>query len=110
MPADAASDDPICHRDDRVRDQREHAAKVASRATGTLRETRQTPPTLMAMETAIPDKGQPDLPKGPSQRTLRGLDWLNFLLADVRTGVAALAFAILYFFMPETRGARVAQA
>jgi predicted MFS family arabinose efflux permease len=24
---------------------------------------------------------------GPSRRTLRGLDWLNFLLADVRTGV-----------------------
>ena len=23
----------------------------------------------------------------PSRRTLRGLDWLNFLLADVQTGV-----------------------
>jgi hypothetical protein len=23
----------------------------------------------------------------PSQRTLRGLDWFNFLLADVQTGV-----------------------
>ena len=23
----------------------------------------------------------------PSQRTLRGLDWLNFFLADVQTGV-----------------------
>jgi hypothetical protein len=58
---------------------------------------------------------------------LRGLDWLNFFLADVQTGVgpfiagtivhrfsfdagflflaaiAAVAFAILYFFMPETR-------
>jgi len=26
-------------------------------------------------------------PNAPSPRTLRGLDWLNFLLADVRTGV-----------------------
>jgi predicted MFS family arabinose efflux permease len=26
-------------------------------------------------------------PKSPSRLTLRGLDWLNFLLADVRTGV-----------------------
>src|SRR3984957_14337688 len=25
--------------------------------------------------------------RSPSQRTLRGLDWLNFLLADVQTGV-----------------------
>jgi predicted MFS family arabinose efflux permease len=87
MPADAPSDAPIRHRDDRVRDQPEHAAKVASQATGTARAACQTPPTLMAMETTIPDKGQPDLPKGPSPRTLRGLDWLNFLLADVRTGV-----------------------
>jgi hypothetical protein len=67
----------------------------------------------------------------PAPRTLRGLDWLNFFLADVQTGVgpflaiylagsivhhfgsnsgflflaavAAAAFAVLYFFMPETR-------
>jgi hypothetical protein len=25
--------------------------------------------------------------RSPSRRTLRGLDWLNFLLADVQTGV-----------------------
>jgi predicted MFS family arabinose efflux permease len=34
---------------------------------------------------------QPDVsteaPKSPSRLTLRGLDWLNFLLADVQTGV-----------------------
>ena len=28
-----------------------------------------------------------ETPKSPSRLTLRGLDWLNFLLADVRTGV-----------------------
>jgi hypothetical protein len=40
----------------------------------------------------------------PTMRSLRGLDWLNFLLADVQTGVGPfLAFSILYFFMPETR-------
>ncbi len=29
----------------------------------------------------------PDDPRRPSSRTLRGLDWLNFFLADVQTGV-----------------------
>src|SRR5580700_6688647 len=38
------------------------------------------------------DGGNRDAPVGwntkpPSARTLRGLDWLNFLLADVQTGV-----------------------
>jgi len=28
--------------------------------------------------------------KAPSPRTLRGLDWLNFLLADVQTGVVSV--------------------
>jgi hypothetical protein len=28
-----------------------------------------------------------DLEKRPSDGSLRGLDWLNFLLADVQTGV-----------------------
>ena len=63
----------------------------------------------------------------PSRPTLRGLDWLNFLLADVQTGVgpflaiylagvlflasaALAAFAILYFRMPETRNARLENA
>ena len=42
--------------------------------------------------------------------SLRGLDWVNFFLADVQSGVGFLflsgvalaALAILYFFMPET--------
>src|ERR1700690_158319 len=45
----------------------------------------------MAVAGAIeqfPDVGEfPGLPKSPSRLTLSGLDWLNFLLADVRTGV-----------------------
>jgi hypothetical protein len=28
----------------------------------------------------------------PSRQTLRGLDWLNFLLADVQSGVLQLLF------------------
>jgi hypothetical protein len=50
----------------------------------------------------------------PSQQTLRGLDWLNFLLADIQTGVgpfraavALTAFAILYLLMPETHNKRL---
>jgi MFS family permease len=36
----------------------------------------------------IPEAGGiPGPPQFPSRRTLRGLDWLNFLLADVQTGV-----------------------
>ena len=31
--------------------------------------------------------GSVGIPNSPSRLTLRGLDWLNFLLADVRTGV-----------------------
>jgi MFS family permease len=31
--------------------------------------------------------GSTEAPKSPSRTTLRGLDWLNFLLADVQTGV-----------------------
>ena len=30
--------------------------------------------------------GTKETERSPSQRTLRGLDWLNFLLADVQTG------------------------
>ena len=36
--------------------------------------------------TPEPD-GSIETKKSPSRRTLRGLDWLNFLLADVQTGV-----------------------
>jgi len=39
--------------------------------------------------------------KPPSTRTLRGLDWLNFFLADLQTGIGP--FLAIYFFMPETR-------
>jgi hypothetical protein len=39
------------------------------------------------METAMPEQNAIEPPKGPSRRSLRGLDWLNFLLADVRTGL-----------------------
>jgi hypothetical protein len=55
----------------------------------------------------------------PSRQTLRGLDWLNFLFADVQSGVgpflflasvALAAFAILYLFMPETRNIRLEDA
>ena len=55
----------------------------------------------------------------PSQQTLRGLDWLNFLFANVQSGVgpflflasvALAAFAILYLFMPETRNIRLEDA
>jgi hypothetical protein len=56
--------------------------------------------------------------KKASPGTLRGLDWLNFFLADVQTGVgpflaiylaaiATGALALFYFFMPETRDRRV---
>ena len=31
--------------------------------------------------------GDSETKASPSPRTLRGLDWLNFLLADVQTGV-----------------------
>jgi hypothetical protein len=51
----------------------------------------------------IPAKGT------PSRRTLCGLDWLNFLLADVQTGVAPF-LANLYLFMPETRNLRQDEA
>ena len=44
----------------------------------------------------------------PSRGTLRGLDWLNFLLADVQSGVGQIL--ILYFFLPETRNARLENA
>jgi hypothetical protein len=66
----------------------------------------------------------------PSRQTLRGLDWLNFLLADVQSGVgpflaiylagyrwneesvglALAALGLLYFFMPETRNTRLENA
>ena len=39
------------------------------------------------MKKAREPDGSMDPPKSPSRLTLRGLDWLNFLLADVRTGV-----------------------
>jgi hypothetical protein len=62
----------------------------------------------------------------PSRQTLHRLDWLNFLLADVQSGVrpflaiylagykwneesagvALAAFSLLYLFMPETRNTR----
>ena len=51
---------------------------------------------------------EPDEPiAAPSRRTLLGLVWLNFQLADVQTGVAVAAFAILYLFMPETRNTQL---
>jgi predicted MFS family arabinose efflux permease len=39
------------------------------------------------MKKARTPHGSPDNQRSPSQRTLLGLDWLNFLLADVQTGV-----------------------
>ena len=39
------------------------------------------------MKKARKPHGSPDNPRSPSRRTLLGLDWLNFLLADVQTGV-----------------------
>ena len=39
------------------------------------------------MKKARETDGSMEPPKSPSRLTLRGLDWLNFLLADVRTGV-----------------------
>jgi len=36
---------------------------------------------------AMSEQNAIEPPKGPSRRSLRGLDWLNFLLADVRTGL-----------------------
>jgi predicted MFS family arabinose efflux permease len=39
------------------------------------------------MKRARETDGSMEPPKSPSRLTLRGLDWLNFLLADVRTGV-----------------------
>ena len=47
----------------------------------------------MASGTAATNRQSPqypltgDIAQPPSKRTLRGLDWLNFLLADVQTGV-----------------------
>src|ERR1019366_10678395 len=55
-------------------------------AGGMLRAAARSPP-LAAMETAMPEQNAIEPPKGPSRRALRGLDWLNFLLADVRTGL-----------------------
>jgi hypothetical protein len=34
-----------------------------------------------------PDASKEGHAKTPSARTLRGLDWLNFFLADVQTGI-----------------------
>jgi predicted MFS family arabinose efflux permease len=39
------------------------------------------------MKKARKPHGSPDNQRSPSRRTLLGLDWLNFLLADVQTGV-----------------------
>ncbi len=39
------------------------------------------------MKKARKPDGSPDHQRSPSRRTLLGLDWLNFLLADVQTGV-----------------------
>ena len=39
------------------------------------------------MKRARAPDGPMEPPKSPSRLTLRGLDWLNFLLADVQTGV-----------------------
>ncbi len=39
------------------------------------------------MKKARKPHGSPDNQRAPSRRTLLGLDWLNFLLADVQTGV-----------------------
>ena len=39
------------------------------------------------MKTALKPADSIETKKSPSRRTLRGLDWLNFLLADVQTGV-----------------------
>src|SRR5271163_3244798 len=50
------------------------------------------PPTASGIDSAADDwivvvNSGSDLDKLPSSRSLRGLDWLNFLLADVQTGV-----------------------
>src|SRR5271168_73899 len=50
------------------------------------------PPTASGIDSAADDwivvvNSGSDLGRLPSSQSLRGLDWLNFLLADVQTGV-----------------------
>ena len=50
------------------------------------------PPTASGIDSDMNDRitvvnSDSDLDKLPSSQSLRGLDWLNFLLADVQTGV-----------------------
>jgi predicted MFS family arabinose efflux permease len=54
----------------------------------TLAQTRDSAPASVAND-CEPTAANSDLNAGrrPSARSLRGLDWLNFLLADVQTGV-----------------------
>jgi hypothetical protein len=58
---------------------------------------------------ASPDAaGRSESPKRPSQRTLRGLDGLNFLLADVQTGVGPfLAIYLAGYRWKEPRAGRL---
>ncbi len=44
-------------------------------------------------------------PNNPHHISLRALDWLNFLMADVNTGIGIACAGMLFFalFMPETR-------
>ena len=42
---------------------------------------------LILMKRACQPDASIETERSPSRRTLRGLDWLNFLLADVQTGV-----------------------
>jgi hypothetical protein len=50
------------------------------------------PPTASGIDSDASDRitvvnSDSDLDRLPSSKSLRGLDWLNFLLADVQTGV-----------------------
>jgi len=50
------------------------------------------PPTASGIDSDANDRitvvnSDSDLDRLPSSQSLRGLDWLNFLLADVQTGV-----------------------
>src|SRR5580704_15381780 len=54
-----------------------------------LRRFRATPGPQGEINAAPPPAGQPsgpDAPSTPSQRSLRGLDWFIFFVADVQTG------------------------
>jgi MFS family permease len=60
------------------------------------------------METAMPKQNAIEPPRGPVRRTLRGLDWLNFLLADVQTGVGP--FLAIYLAAQQWNEERVGLA